>query len=35
MSLQNEIEIAKEIDHPFLIKLSHAFETETLYGMVF
>lgn len=31
----NEIEISKNLNHPFLIKLNHAFETDSLYGLVF
>ncbi len=34
-SVMNEAKVCSELNHPFLVKLMHSFETPNLYCMVF
>lgn len=34
-SMKNEVEVCNDLDHPFLVKMIHAFETHNFYCMVF
>lgn len=34
-SIKNEVQVCNDLDHPFLVRMVHAFETDHFYCLVF